>query len=75
MKNVPGANLAGICGILGNWQGESSLKASEIQGGNTYDEVTAMNPSVGGYAFGLGQWDMGRRVALLNLLTCSLIML
>lgn len=66
MKNVPGANLAGICGILGNWQGESSLKASEIQGGNTYDEVTAMNPSVGGYAFGLGQWDMGRRVALLN---------
>jgi surface antigen len=66
MKNVPGANLAGICGILGNWQGESSLKASEIQGGNTYDEATAMNPSVGGYAFGLGQWDMGRRVALLN---------
>lgn len=52
MKNVPEANLAGICGILGNWQGESSLKASEIQGGNTYDEVTAMNPSVGGYAFG-----------------------
>lgn len=39
MKNVPGANLAGICGILGNWQGESSLKASEIQGGNTYDEA------------------------------------
>lgn len=66
MKNVPGANLAGICGILGNWQGESSLQASEIQSGQAYDEATAMNPSVGGYAFGLGQWDMGRRVALLN---------
>jgi surface antigen len=66
MKNVPGANLAGICGILGNWQGESSLQASAIQGGNAYDEATAMNSSVGGYAFGLGQWDMGRRVALLN---------
>lgn len=66
MKNVPGANLAGICGILGNWQGESSLDASAIQGGNSYEEATAMDPSVGGYAFGLGQWDSGRRVALLN---------
>jgi surface antigen len=66
MKNVPGANLAGICGILGNWQGESSLQASAIQGGNAYNEATAMNPSIGGYALGLGQWDMGRRVALLN---------
>ncbi|WP_096816672.1 phage tail tip lysozyme [Lactococcus cremoris] len=66
MKNVPGANLAGISGILGNWQGESSLQASSIQGGNAYNEATAMNPSIGGYAFGLGQWDSGRRVALLN---------
>ncbi|MGV9001164.1 phage tail tip lysozyme [Lactococcus lactis] len=66
MKNVPGANLAGICGILGNWQGESGLQAAAIQGGKSYDEATAMNPSVGGYAFGLGQWDLGRRVALLN---------
>lgn len=66
MKNVPGANLAGICGILGNWQGESRLQASAIQGGNAYNEATAMNPSVGGYALGLGQWDMGRRVGLLN---------
>ncbi|MGO2678073.1 phage tail tip lysozyme [Lactococcus lactis] len=66
MKNVPGANLAGICGILGNWQGESGLQATAIQGGKAYDEATAMNSSVGGYAFALGQWDLGRRVALLN---------
>lgn len=52
---------------LGNMEHESGLIPSSIQGHLPYDEMIAMNPSMGGYGMGLGQWDMGRRVSLLTL--------
>lgn len=61
-----GASGAGIAGYLGNAEHESGVSPKSIQGGHTYDEKTAYNASVGGYAFGLNQWDSGRRVNLLN---------
>lgn len=53
-------------GILGNMQAESGVDATAIQGGKEYDESRAMNGSIGGYAFGLVQWDGGRRVELIK---------
>ena len=52
---------------IGNMEHESGLIPSRIQSDRLYDETLAMNPSIGGYAMGLGQWDMGRRVNLLTL--------
>ena len=54
------------CAWLGNMEHESGLRPDAIQGGALYNEATAMNPSVGGYAFGLAQWDSSRRVNLLE---------
>lgn len=54
------------CAWLGNMEHESGLRPFAIQGGNLYNEATAFNPSIGGYAFGLGQWDSDRRVNLLQ---------
>lgn len=51
---------------LGNMEHESGLIPSRIQSDLPYMEATAMNPSLGGYAMGLAQWDSGRRVNLLN---------
>nr|WP_240424402.1 phage tail tip lysozyme [Lactococcus allomyrinae] len=45
---------------------ESQLQPSVIQSHASFDETKAMNSSIGGYAFGLAQWDSGRRVNLLN---------
>nr|WP_088271723.1 phage tail tip lysozyme [Enterococcus wangshanyuanii] len=51
---------------IGNMEHESGLIPSRIQSDLPYMEATAMNPSLGGYAMGLAQWDSGRRVNLLN---------
>lgn len=52
--------------FLGNFYQESRYNPSLIQSGKKYDETRAMNPKVGGYGFGLVQWDSGRRVELLK---------
>ncbi|MFD2307553.1 phage tail tip lysozyme [Enterococcus termitis] len=54
------------CAWIGNMEHESGLIPSRIQSDLPYMEATAMNPSLGGYAMGLAQWDSGRRVNLLN---------
>lgn len=51
---------------LGNMEHESGLIPSRIQSDLPFNEITAFNPSIGGYAMGLGQWDSSRRVDLLN---------
>lgn len=63
---VPGVKPQGVVAIMGNWFCESGLDPSAIQDHSSYDEKEAMNPNLNGYAFGLGQWDGPRRVALLN---------
>ena len=64
LKN--GGTKQGAAMLLGNFQVESGLMPSAIQSGASFDESKAMNSSVKGYAFGLPQWDSGRRVNLLN---------
>ncbi|WP_223804740.1 phage tail tip lysozyme [Lactococcus protaetiae] len=61
-----GGTDEGVASLMGVWQQESGLKADAIQSGATFNEDKAMNASLGGYAFGLAQWDGGRRVNLLN---------
>ncbi|MTD40078.1 CHAP domain-containing protein [Erwinia sp. CPCC 100877] len=51
---------------LGNMEHESGLIPSRIQSDLPFMDSTAYNPTVGGYAMGLAQWDSGRRVNLLN---------
>ncbi|CAK1254245.1 Surface antigen [Fructobacillus tropaeoli] len=66
LKSVSGATEGGIAGYLGNTQNESGFQAGVVQGNNPFEEATAMNGSVSGYALGLNQWDGNRRVKLLN---------
>ncbi|WP_242359020.1 phage tail tip lysozyme [Lactococcus petauri] len=61
-----GGTLEGIAAILGNFQQESSIDPTAIQSGQSFEDKLAYDPSVGGYAIGLAQWDTGRRVNLLN---------
>lgn len=61
-----GASGAGIAAYLGNAQHESGIDPTAIQSHVAYDDSKAYNGSLGGYAFGLNQWDSGRRVNLLN---------
>lgn len=61
-----GGTKEGAAALLGNNQVESQLQPSVIQSHASFDEKKAMDASVGGYAFGLAQWDSGRRVNLLN---------
>lgn len=61
-----GASGTGIAALLGTMQGESQLIPGTIQSGQAYEKSSAMNPAVGGYGFGLAQWDSGRRVNLLK---------
>lgn len=57
----------GAAALIGNNQHESGgLIPSAIQSQASYDESKAMNGSIGGYGFGLAQWDSGRRVSLLK---------
>ncbi|QEA46244.1 CHAP domain-containing protein [Leuconostoc citreum] len=66
LKKISSVTEAGIAGYLGNTQHESGFNASVVQSNATYNETTAMNASISGYAFGLNQWDNSRRVELLN---------
>ena len=62
----PQTTLQGAAGVLGNWEAESGFNPAAIQGGKAFDQSRAMDGNVSGYAFGLAQWDGGRRVNLLN---------
>ncbi|GLX33821.1 hypothetical protein Lmede01_17990 [Leuconostoc mesenteroides subsp. dextranicum] len=66
LKKISGVTEAGIAGYLGNTQHESGFNASVVQSNVTYNETTAMNASISGYALGLNQCDNSRRVELLN---------
>ncbi|MGJ8462425.1 phage tail tip lysozyme [Staphylococcus haemolyticus] len=68
MKNVDGAKPKAVAAHLGNMEVESAhtFDPKTIQGGNDFKKDIAMDESVGGYAFGLAQWDSGRRVNLLK---------
>lgn len=45
---------------------ESGLNPARIQSDLAFNPSIAYNASLGGYGIGLGQWDSGRRVNLLN---------
>ncbi|MCT4380779.1 phage tail tip lysozyme [Leuconostoc pseudomesenteroides] len=66
LKKISGVTEAGIAGYLGNTENESGFNASIVQSNATFNEATAMNASISGYALGLNQWDNSRRVELLN---------
>lgn len=66
LKKIDGVTEAGIAGYLGNTEHESGFNPSIVQSNATFNEATAMNGSVSGYALGLNQWDNSRRVELLN---------
>jgi|GEM_PF-1995532 len=59
-------NAVQAAGFLGNIYVESKYDHTAIQKGQAYDQKKAMDGGVGGYAFGIVQWDNGRRVALLK---------
>ncbi|MGC6769510.1 phage tail tip lysozyme [Enterococcus sp. LJL51] len=54
------------CAWIGNIEHESGLIPSRIQSDLSFNELWAHDPSIGGYAFGLPQWDRERRVNMLN---------
>ncbi|MHC5216825.1 phage tail tip lysozyme [Enterococcus sp. LJL128] len=54
------------CAWIGNIEHESGLIPSRIQSDLSFNELWAYNPLIGGYAFGLPQWDSERRVNMLN---------
>lgn len=68
ISNSDGSTPKGVAALLGNIFHESAqtFDPSTIQGGSKFDKSAAMNPSVNGYAFGISQWDGGRRVKLLE---------
>ena len=61
-----GASGNAIAALLGTMQGESNLIPNKIQAGQSYEDSPAKDPTVGGYGFGLAQWDSSRRVELLR---------
>lgn len=61
-----GGTKEGAAALLGNMQEESGLDPTRIQSDLKYDEKLAQDASVGGYAFGIYQVDLGRRVNLLK---------
>ncbi|MBZ6009752.1 phage tail tip lysozyme [Leuconostoc gelidum] len=66
LKKINGVTEAGIAGYLGNTEHESGFNSGIVQSNATFNETTAMNASISGYAIGLNQWDNSRRVELLN---------
>lgn len=66
LKKISDVTEAGIAGYLGNTENESGFNAGIVQSNATFNESTAMNASISGYALGLNQWDNSRRVELLN---------
>jgi cell wall-associated NlpC family hydrolase len=65
LNNQP-MNAAQAAGFLGNFFIESGYDPTAIQGGKDYDQSKAYDSGAGAYAFGIAQWDTGRRVALLK---------
>lgn len=61
-----GGTKEGAASLLGNMQEESGIDPTRIQSDRAYDEKLALDTSVGGYAFGIYQVDLGRRVNLLK---------
>ena len=59
-------NAVQAAGFMGNMFVESGIDPATIQGHAQYNDAKARNPSVGGYALGLVQWDSGRRVQLIK---------
>lgn len=59
-------NAVQASAFLGNMYQESKYDPAAIQSGKKYNEKDAKDASVGAYAFGLIQWDTGRRVALIK---------
>lgn len=68
MKHVKGATSKGVAAHLGNLYIESArtFDPKTIQGNNSFKASIAKDASAGGYAFGIAQWDSGRRVNLLK---------
>ena len=67
-KHVKGSTAKGRAAHLGNLYIESArtFDPKTIQGNNSFKESIAKDPSAGGYAFGIAQWDSERRVNLLK---------
>ena len=63
-KGLKGYQIAGILGNL-DWE-SNGLRPEVIQSDNIYNKTWAYDSNVGGYGFGLAQWDMSRRVELLK---------
>lgn len=64
-----GLTAAGAAGIVGNMEAESSLNPFRFQKGvSSREELLNASPSTYGKAWGLVQWDGGRRVAILDAL-------
>lgn len=68
MKHVDGAKPKAVAAHLGNMYVESAhtFNPKTIQGNNSFKKSIANDPTVGGYAFGIAQWDSERRVNLLK---------
>lgn len=61
-----GGTLQFASAWIGNMEHESGLNPARIQSDLAFNPSIAYNASLGGYGIGLGQWDSGRRVNLLN---------
>ena len=61
-----GFSDAAAAAFMGNMMEESGIQSGRIQSDLDFNAGWAYNPSINGYAFGLIQWDGGRRVNLLN---------
>lgn len=59
-------NATQAAAFLGNFYQESRYDPVTIQSGKAFNSQMAMNKDLGGYGFGLVQWDSSRRVDLLN---------
>ena len=68
MQHVDGSKPKAVAAHLGNMFIESArtFDPSTVQGNSKFNESQAKDPSVGGYALGVAQWDTGRRVNLLK---------
>lgn len=60
-----GGTPEGACAWLGNFEAESGIRPDRIQSDLAYNKDMAYS-TVGGYAFGLGQMDGGRRSNMLR---------
>ncbi len=68
MSHVKGAKPKSVAAHIGNMAIETghTFDPKIIQNGNDFKKDIANDPSVGGYAMGIAQWDSGRRVNLIK---------